>query len=87
MNYIESVTAKKIGWGSARWRRVTSLTKSEREAVKNGDTVYFCVGKRAWNQSGYKIVTYRIGYGYDSREPNAIELENITKMEGINRRI
>jgi hypothetical protein len=74
---IKSVTAVKHGFGSMPHRSVSGLTKSEREAVKNGETVYFAINKTHYMQSGYKIVTHS-SYGWDSREPSEAELKQIT---------
>lgn len=75
---IKSVTAKKYGFGSMPHRHVSGLTKAEREAVKNGETVYFEIDKTSYMQSGYKIVTHS-PYGWDCREPNTDELAQINK--------
>lgn len=70
---IESITAKKVGWGTDRYRRVTGLTQTEREAVKEGDLVWFRITPQHYTQSGYKIVMYS-SYGWDAREPSSGEL-------------
>ena len=77
---IKSITAIKRGFGSIPHRSVSFLTKREREAVKNGELVYFQIDKTSYMQSGYKIVTHS-PYGWDSREPNEAELVEILKLE------
>jgi hypothetical protein len=78
---IYSPTAEKVGWGSARYRRVTRLSPEERAAVRRGDLVWFAFEPWHYMQSGYKIVTLN-GYGYDSREPTPKELNEILSMKG-----
>jgi hypothetical protein len=75
-NYIESQTAYKIGWGSTRWRRVGGLLPTERQAVRDGNIVWF--EYKPWHhmQTGYKVVTV-YGYRFDSREPTDDELASI----------
>jgi len=77
---IKSVTAIKKGFGSMPHRSVRFLTKEEREAVKNGEMVYFQIDKTHYMQSGYKIVIHS-PYGWDCREPNDAELAEIIKNE------
>ena len=77
---IKSTTAVKRGYGSMPHRSVSFLTKEEREAVKNGETVYFEINKTHYMQSGYKIVTHS-PYGWDCREPSETELAEILKLE------
>jgi hypothetical protein len=77
---IESKTAIKHGWGSMPHRSVSGLTTKEREAVKNGDKVFFRIDKTHYMQSGYKIVTHS-PYGWDSREPTTDELTEILKSK------
>ena len=76
MRLVKSCTAEKHGYGSMPWRWVSGLTAGERDAVRNGDIVYFEINKTSYMQSGFKIVTHS-DRGWDCREPNAIELENI----------
>ena len=75
--FIESKTARKNGWGSDPYRSVTRLTADERRAIQDGHTVWFKFTPWHYAQSGYKIVTYRQGYGYDSREPTSGELARL----------
>ena len=75
---IESKTAQKSGWGRMPHRSVTRLTARERQAVKDGDIVWFSFEPWHYTQSGYKIVTYWAGGPkFDSREPTAQELLNV----------
>ena len=74
--YIESRTAYKLGWGRARWRRVSGLTPEERQAVRAGSVVWFAFAPWHYTQSGYKVVTV-YGDTFDSREPTPAELEVI----------
>ena len=76
--FIESKTAQKNGWGRMPHRSVTRLTAEERQAVKNGDIVWFWFEPWHYTQSGYKVVTYWAGGPkFDSREPTAQELLNV----------
>jgi len=77
---IKSDTAIQHGSGSFRW--VSGLSKKEREAVKNGEMVYFESFKTYHTQSGYKIVSYRCGR-YGSKEPNDAELKEIQAAERL----
>ena len=75
---IESQTAQKNGWGSDSYRSVTRLTADERQAVKDGDIVWFSFTPWHYTQSGYKIVTFWAGGPkYDSREPTPDEVRLI----------
>ena len=75
---IESQTAQKNGWGSDSYRSVTRLTADERQAVQDGDIVWFSFTPWHYTQSGYKIVTFWAGGPkYDSREPTPDELRLI----------
>jgi len=71
--YIESKTARKIGWGRSWWRRVSGLLPEERQAVRDGGTVWFSFRPWHYTQSGYKVVTV-YGDKFDSREPTPAEL-------------
>jgi hypothetical protein len=76
--YIESKAASKVGWGRSVWRRVGGLLPEERQAVRDGDIVWFAYTPWHHTQSGYKIVTV-YGDRFDSREPTAAELAAIAK--------
>jgi hypothetical protein len=80
MAIIKSTTARKHGWGSMPHRSVSHLTSAERQAVRNGDIVYFRF--TPWNpmQSGIKIVTVS-PYGFDCREPSISERQIIETQE------
>ena len=73
---IESKTARKNGWGRARYRSVTNLTKAERFAVRAGILVWFRYQPWHYTQSGYKIVIEN-GDRFDSREPSSDQLASI----------
>jgi len=75
----QSLTARKHGWGRDHYRWVSGLTAEEREAVKNGEMVWFKIDPWHYTQSGYKVVVYR--RGYDCREPSPIELQQIRKED------
>ncbi len=79
--YIESKTAFKVGWGRSRWRRVGGLLPEERQAVRDGDIVWFAYTPWHYTQSGYKVVTV-YGDRFDSREPTAAELRYLYGLHG-----
>jgi hypothetical protein len=81
MEYLQSTTAKKQGWGSARWRRITGLTVEEQDAIKAGDIVWFRFTPWHHAQSGYKVVIYKGQYGFDTREPTPEELAQLKAEE------
>ena len=77
---IKSETAVKRGWGSMPHRSVSFLTPEEKQAVRDGEVVYFPINKTHYKQSGFKIVTHFYGK-FDSREPTESELVEILKAE------
>ena len=79
--YIESLTAYKVGWGRSWWRRVSGLLPEERQAVRDGDIVWFAFRPWHYMQSGYKIITV-YGDKFDGREPTTDELAVIAKAKG-----
>jgi len=84
--YIQSITAEKRGWGSAKYRRVRGLTKLEREAVRSGShIVFFRFEPWHYSQSGYKVVTYKSDY--DTREPTETELIELQNFLGGNENV
>ena len=76
----KSLTGKVIGRGSMPYRRISWLTETERQTVRNGEIVYVDSGKTHYTQSGYKIVTFYYGL-YGHREPTPAELGQIQEME------
>ena len=80
---IKSTTAYKVGYGSAQYRSVKGLSKKEKTAIQTGGCVWFVDGGTHHMQSGYKVCTcYYSANGhvrFDSREPNAFELNEISK--------
>ena len=82
--FIESKTAKKRGWGRMPYRHVSGLTAEERQAVKDGDVVWFSFEPWHHAQSGYKVCTYWAGGSrWDSREPTAAELAQINATQEV----
>ena len=81
MEYIESKTALKVGWGSMPYRYVTRLTPDEKQAVKDGHVVWFSFPPWHYKQSGFKVVIYRFTTArFDSREPTTDELERLKEV-------
>lgn len=78
---IESKTAKKIGWGSDKYRWITGLTDEEKRLVLSGETVFFRIKKRHHTQSGFKVATARRDCSgrirWDCKEPTRWELDMI----------
>jgi len=83
MRIIRSA-AVRHGWGSARYRWVSGLTKEEKEAVKNGDLVYFRITPWHYKQSGIKVIArrpYERTCYWDCREPSEEERKAIERWE------
>ena len=75
-----SKTAWQSGYGSARWKSVTHLTKEERQMAKSGVRVFY-ESKRL---SGGTHGTYwRVVKPYRDRfYPRVPTVEEITRLEG-----
>ena len=71
--FSETGVAK--GYGTDRYKWVSGLTPEERQAVRNGDTVYIEADARSGGTHGtfYRQVTYTPGYGYSRRVPVATD--------------
>ena len=83
MEYIESKTAYKVGWGRSLWRSVRGLTDEEKQLLRDTDNVlWFSFKPFHYTQSGYKVVYRYDRYGFDCREPSADELGHIKNAEG-----
>lgn len=70
---IFSKTGEVHGYGSEPYKWVSRLTKAERDAVKNGETVIVEADRKSGGGNGtgtyYRQVTYNPGYGYGHRVP------------------
>ena len=65
-------------------RLLESKTAEERQAVKDGDVVWFSFEPWHHAQSGYKVCTYWAGGSrWDSREPTAAELAQINATQEV----
>lgn len=73
-----SATARQSGYGSARFKTVTHLTKKEREMVKNGERVFFESEKLSGGSHGtyWRVVEYKRGY-FNPRVPTAAEIREL----------
>ena len=72
MNVFFSTTAVQTGFGSAKWKKVTFLTKEERAAVRAGDVVLFDSGRPCGGNHGttLRMVLDRGSYRFQPRVPD-----------------
>jgi hypothetical protein len=78
---IVSQTAYCNGWGSDPWKTCAGLTKSERQAVRNGETVIFVSERLSNGNSGTKLrIAFVDSYGWKRRVPSADEIAEYNNL-------